>query len=197
MHHKANAYPRMSRHAWQPRYRPDDGAGIAIIGKYMSHLEIHGFEYVGSDLSLECDCLMVEATAKEFGGVKHSWFTEEQETGLKMVGVCCCNCISDAIFYKWDVKYGGMAASEARPLKAMEEKNAGLKKLLRLYRAEGLWVRRRAGRKQALGTPVPLWSDGSLTQRSWFGTPQLRERIQYERSETSMAFYLSISSHQQ
>jgi putative transposase len=38
--------------------------------------------------------------------------------------------ISDATFYKWRSKYGGMEVSEAKRLKALEEENAKLKRLL-------------------------------------------------------------------
>jgi len=38
--------------------------------------------------------------------------------------------ISDATFYTWRSKYGGMEVSEARRLKALEDENAKLKRLL-------------------------------------------------------------------
>jgi putative transposase len=38
--------------------------------------------------------------------------------------------ISDATFYKWRSKYGGLEVSDARKLKALEEENRQLKKLL-------------------------------------------------------------------
>jgi len=38
--------------------------------------------------------------------------------------------ISDATFYKWKAKYGGLEVSEARRLRALEDENAKLKKLL-------------------------------------------------------------------
>ena len=38
--------------------------------------------------------------------------------------------VSDATFYKWRSKYGGMEVSEAKRLKTLEEENAKLKKLL-------------------------------------------------------------------
>lgn len=55
---------------------------------------------------------------------------KEQEAGAKTVDVCRKHGISDATFYKWKSKYGGMEVSEAKRLKALEDENARLKKLL-------------------------------------------------------------------
>jgi len=44
--------------------------------------------------------------------------------------VCRKHGISEASFYKWKSKYGGMEVSEAKRLKALEDENAKLKKLL-------------------------------------------------------------------
>ena len=70
--------------------------------------------------------------------MKRSRFTEEQiigmlkehEAGMKTVDVCRKHGLSEATFYKYKAKYGGMDVSEARRLKALEEENTRLKKLL-------------------------------------------------------------------
>jgi putative transposase len=70
--------------------------------------------------------------------MKRSRFTEEQiigilkeqEAGAKTADVCRKLGISDATFYKYKAKYGGMDVSDARKLKALEDENAKLKKLL-------------------------------------------------------------------
>ena len=54
----------------------------------------------------------------------------EQEAGTKMADVCRRHGISTATFYAWKAKYGGMEVSEARRLRALEDENAKLKKLL-------------------------------------------------------------------
>ncbi len=55
---------------------------------------------------------------------------KEQEGGTKTADVCRKHGISDATFYKWKAKYGGLEISEARRLKALEDENARLKRLL-------------------------------------------------------------------
>jgi len=54
----------------------------------------------------------------------------EQEAGAKVADLCRKHGISEATFYNWKARYGGMDVSEAKRLKALEEENAKLKKLL-------------------------------------------------------------------
>lgn len=70
--------------------------------------------------------------------MKHSRFTDEQiigilkeqESGVRTADVCRKHGISEATFYKYKAKFGGMEVSDARKLKALEDENAKLKKLL-------------------------------------------------------------------
>ena len=55
---------------------------------------------------------------------------KEQEVGMATAEVCRRHGISTATFYGWKAKYGGLDVSEARRLKALEEENRKLKKLL-------------------------------------------------------------------
>ena len=70
--------------------------------------------------------------------MKRSRFSEEQiigilkehQAGFSAAELCGKHGISDATFYNWRSKYGGMEASEAKRLKALEDENRRLKKLL-------------------------------------------------------------------
>ncbi len=54
----------------------------------------------------------------------------EQEAGASTAEVCRKHGISDATFYKWKARYGGLELSEAKRLRALEDENAKLKRLL-------------------------------------------------------------------
>ena len=55
---------------------------------------------------------------------------KEQEAGRSMAEVCRRHGISQPTFYNWKAKFGGMEVSDAKRLKALEEENRKLKKLL-------------------------------------------------------------------
>ena len=70
--------------------------------------------------------------------MKRSRFREEQiigvlrehQAGLSAGEVCRKHGISDATFYNWRSKFGGVEVCEAKRLKQLEDENAKLKKLL-------------------------------------------------------------------
>ena len=70
--------------------------------------------------------------------MKRLRFTEEQiiailrehEAGVKTADVCRKHGISNATFFKWKSMYGGLEVSEAKRLRALEDENAKLKRLL-------------------------------------------------------------------
>ena len=55
---------------------------------------------------------------------------KEHAAGLSASDLCWKYGVSDATFYKWRSRYGGMEISDARRLKALEDENRRLKKLL-------------------------------------------------------------------
>jgi len=55
---------------------------------------------------------------------------KEAEAGMKVAEVCRKHGISDATYYNWKSKFGGMSVSEAQRLKALEMENSKLKRLL-------------------------------------------------------------------
>lgn len=70
--------------------------------------------------------------------MKKSKFTEAQvvfalkqaETGVTVEEVCRKMGISEATFYNWKKKYGGLGVSELRRLRQLEEENFKLKQLV-------------------------------------------------------------------
>ena len=70
--------------------------------------------------------------------MKRSRFTEEQiiairkehEAGNATADLCRKHGISQATFYNWKAKFGGMDVSEAKRLKGLEDENGRLKRLL-------------------------------------------------------------------
>ena len=55
---------------------------------------------------------------------------KEQEAGMPTAEVCRKHGLSQGTFYKFKSKYGGMEVSNAAKLKALEDENAKLKRLL-------------------------------------------------------------------
>ena len=70
--------------------------------------------------------------------MKRNRFSEEQiigilkehESGISVSDLCRKHGVSDASIYKWKARFGGMDVSEARRLRALEDENAKLKRML-------------------------------------------------------------------
>jgi putative transposase len=55
---------------------------------------------------------------------------KEAEAGMKVAEVCRTYGISEATYYNWKAKFGGMTVSDAQRLRALEQENSKLKRLL-------------------------------------------------------------------
>ncbi len=87
--------------------------------------------------------------------MKRSRFSEEQiiailkqqESGVATLDVCREHGISSATFYKWKARFGGLEVSDARRLKALEDENTKLKKLLAEQMLDNAMLKDVASRK--------------------------------------------------
>ena len=89
-------------------------------------------------LDLKCPSHLFRGKAVTEAETHSLWLTEDQiigvlrehEAGVKTAELCRKHGISDATFYNWKAKYGGMTVSEAARLRTLEDENRRLKRLL-------------------------------------------------------------------
>lgn len=67
---------------------------------------------------------------KRFSEEQIIGFLKEADAGLPVKELCRRHGFSEASYYLWRSKFGGLTVSEAKRLKALEAENAKLKKLL-------------------------------------------------------------------
>jgi putative transposase len=67
---------------------------------------------------------------KRFSEAQIIGFLKEAESGVSVKELCRRHGFSEASYYLWRSKFGGMDVSDAKRLKALEAENARLKKLL-------------------------------------------------------------------
>ncbi len=87
--------------------------------------------------------------------MRRSRFSEEQmigmpkehESGVSTADVCLKYGVSSATFYEYKAKFGGIDVSDARKLKALEDENAKLKKLLAEQMLDNAMLKDVASRK--------------------------------------------------
>lgn len=71
----------------------------------------------------------------------------EQEAGIAVTELCRKHGVSSPTFYKWKAKYGGLDVSEARKLRALEDENAKLKRMLADAMLDNLAMKDLLGKK--------------------------------------------------
>ncbi|MBS1164781.1 MAG: family transposase [Proteobacteria bacterium] len=91
--------------------------------------------------------------------MRRSRFSEEQiigilkerESGVPVAELCRKHGVSDASIYKWKAKYGGMDVSDAKRLKALEDENAKLKRMLAEAMLDNVALKGLSGMRVARG----------------------------------------------
>jgi putative transposase len=73
---------------------------------------------------------MTDMRTSRFTEAQIIGYLKEAEAGIPIKELCRKGGFSDATFYKWRAKYGGLEVADAKRLKELEAENAKLKKLL-------------------------------------------------------------------
>ena len=85
---------------------------------------------------------------KRFAEEQIIGFLREADAGVPVKELCRKHGFSDASFYTWRAKFGGMQLEEAKRLKALEAENAKLKKLLAEAMLDAEALKAALGRKR-------------------------------------------------
>ncbi|RBO54704.1 hypothetical protein DSD19_04840 [Rhodovulum sp. BSW8] len=103
-----------------PQYRRTSSGRCGCDPRYLVHLMLESGPRRGPDM-----------TRSKFTEEQIIAILREQEAGAKTAEVCRRHGISGATFYAWKAKFGGIEEpSEAKRLKALEDENAKLERLL-------------------------------------------------------------------
>jgi putative transposase len=73
---------------------------------------------------------MTDMKTSRFSQEQIIGFLKQAEAGMPIKELCRKGGFSDATFYKWRAKFGGMDATDAKRLRELEGENTKLKKLL-------------------------------------------------------------------
>lgn len=110
-------------------------------------------------------------------------FLRDAESGIKVKDLCRRHGFSEASFYAWRSKFGGMDVSDAKRLKALEAENAKLKKLLAESMLENE-VTKEALQKSGDRTSSPR-SGGLDAEQRLVGARGAQDRA-YERERSTL-----------
>lgn len=85
---------------------------------------------------------------KRFSEEQIIGFLKQAEAGVPVKELCRQHGFSDASFYNWRAKYGGMSVSDAKRLKELEAENAQLKRMLAEAMLDSEALKAALGRKR-------------------------------------------------
>lgn len=117
-------------------------------------------------------------------------FLKEADAGVSVKDLCRRHGFSEASYYLWRGKFGGMGVSDAKRLKALESENARLKKLLAESMLENE-VTREALQKRVVGAParreLVRWMDtkGLSERRALRVVSMSASALRYRRPPTA------------
>ena len=82
---------------------------------------------------------------------------KEREADAKVADLCRKYGVSDASYYNWKAKYGGMTVGDLRRLKALEAENRRLRQIVAEQALDNLTLKELPSKKQAPGAPQPAF----------------------------------------
>ena len=110
-----------------PKYNPEIGVPTAYSHHGQQH---HLHKQPGCKAANLSNFHNAKTCSPWADHVRRFRFLRQAEAGMPVKEVCRSGGFSDATFYKWRAKFGGMEASQAARLRELEAENAKLKKLL-------------------------------------------------------------------
>ena len=132
----------------------------------------------------------LESDPRKGRTMKRTRYSEEQiigilaehEAGAKCADLCRKHGMSEGTFYNWKAKYGGMTVSDAKRLKALEDENAKLKKLLAEQMLDG-----EAGKANDPVNRLPAERDERAAGKKMVGPAVMREAVAHLQARMGLS----------